>query len=173
MRHTRNGFSLMEVILVMVILVAIAAVAVPVVSSMLTANNLDAAKDTVDAGLKKARNKAREEGRAYKFAVKANTGAYRIAPDSDEFWGGGKASDGQVIEGKLPEKVCFSQPQGVGSSGGSGDWSTVATFLADGTALDDGQVGIAFEGSSSPVTISVKAATGSISAEKGAAGASH
>jgi len=159
----------MEMMLVMVILIIVAAVGIPVVSSMFSVHSLEAAQDTVQTQLTKARNKAKEEGRSYKFAVKANTGTFRIAPDSDEFWGGSSAgSDGTgpeatVIEGNLPEKVCFSQPQGVGNSGGAGDWSTVATFLADGSALEDVQVGITSDGSR-PLVINVKAATGSVTA---------
>jgi len=159
----------MEIVLVMVIMVIVAAVGIPLVSSMFAVHSLEAAQDTVQAQLKKAQNKAKEEGRAYKFAVKANTGVFRIAPDGDEFWSGSSAgTDGTgpeatVIEGNLPEKVCFSQPQGVGNSGGSGDWSTIATFLADGSALEDVQVGITSDGSR-PLVINVKAATGSVTA---------
>jgi prepilin-type N-terminal cleavage/methylation domain-containing protein len=173
-KRSRTGYTLVEVVLVMAILVIVAAIAIPSLTGMLSSGNLEAAEDTVKAQLTKARNKAKEEGCSYKFCIKVNTGSYRIAPDSDEYWGGtggsanssnsnSSAPEGKVIEGKLPEKVCFSPPQGLSKSDGAGsDWSTVATFLSDGTAVDDAQVGIAVEGHN-PLLINLKGATGSIS----------
>lgn len=172
MQPARRGYTLMEIILVLVVLVIISAVAIPAVTGMLQGSNLDAATDTVTTQLTKTHNKAVEERRAYKFAIKPGTGSWRIAPDSDEFWGGsgdggssgdagGSALENVVTEGSLPEKVCFSQPNGVSNSSGSSDWSTVATFLADGSAMDDAQLQLSLEGFS-PKMIQVNAGTGSV-----------
>jgi len=163
----------MEIMMVLVILVIIGALAIPCVTTMLQGNNLDAAEYTVTTELTKARNKAKEERRPYKFAVKVNTGEYRFAPDDDGFWGGsgnaGSSSDAScgtlestVTTGSLPEKVCFSQPDGISNNSGNADWSTFATFLADGTAVDDVSLSLTLEGFSAKV-IRLKAATGTIS----------
>jgi len=173
-RSSRPAYTLMEVILVMVILVVISALAVPVVTGMFTGRTLDAAADTVKGELTKTRSKAIENRAPYRFAIKENTGMYRIAPDTDDYWSGGSVSssgnaDGdcqepQVIEGSLPEKVCFGQSTGVGMNSGAGsDWKTVATFLADGTALEDVQVSISSQDGAAPILIQLKASTGSVS----------
>jgi type II secretory pathway pseudopilin PulG len=164
----------MEIILVMTVLVIVAAISIPTLSSMLRGSNLDAAKDAVQAELTRARNKALEQRVPFKFAVKLNTGSYRIAPDDDNFWGGtgstvggdwddDAALDNLVIEGTLPDKICFCSPDGVNKIGGSAEWLPLATFLADGTALEDVQITLGTEGTQ-PVVITLRAGTGAISA---------
>ena len=41
----------------------------------------------------------------------------------------------------------------------------MATFLADGTALEDVAVGLSLDGSANPVMINVKAATGAVATQ--------
>ena len=173
MHRGRNGYTLFEIMLVLAILIIVGGLAMYSLSGMFKSSNLTAAADAVKSELTRTRNKAQEENRPYRFAVKVNTGSYRIAPDSDEYWGGsggsgpdnnsaGAGLENTVIEGNLPEKVCFSQPSGVSNGGGASDWSTAAVFSADGSALDDVQLGLSGEGGSGSVVIRLKAPTGII-----------
>jgi prepilin-type N-terminal cleavage/methylation domain-containing protein len=168
-RKSRRGYTLIELALVLALLVILAALALPVIESMQAGPRLTAAADTVRANLSQARSKAIEDRRSYRFAVKAGTGEFRVAPDSSDFWADGSAGGGApadpdeaalVVDGTLPEKVSFDTA-GSGGTGGGSDWTTVVTFQADGTAAEDAQVSFHTQGAS-PATLRLRAATGLI-----------
>ncbi len=168
MQRSRPAYTLMEIMAVLGILVIVGALTVPVVSSMFSSGRVQAAADAVRAQLTKTRNRAMEEHRPYRFAIKQNTGKYKIAPDSADYWSDAPANtdppaagDQQPlqVEGDLPEKVVFSS-----SSGGqdADDWHTVAVFMSDGSASNDVEISLAMEGSQQPVTLRLQASTGSV-----------
>jgi Tfp pilus assembly protein FimT len=161
----------MELALVVALLVIVAAVALPVINSMQAGPRLTAATDMVRANLSQARSKAIEDRRGYRFAVKAGTGDFRVAPDSSDFWPDSSASSSSiptdpddpatVIDGTLPEKVTFDVSGSGSSQGGGSGWTTVVTFQADGTASEDAQVCFRTQGAS-PATLRLRATTGLI-----------
>jgi len=162
---------LFEMIVVLAILVIAAAIATPTLQSLSGGGTtLNAAADTVKARWAEARARAVAEGRPYRFAIMENTGKFRVAPDSSEFWDGTTASaspngDGTrpplVIEDKLPQEMRFmASPDASGAAQGqSSDWTCPIVFMPDGCAQQDGQ--IVFGGSGGrPLVLRIKAATG-------------
>lgn len=166
----RQAYTLMEVILVMAILVVMAAIAYPIMNSMYASSKMHAASDAVRARWTQTRARALEERRAYRFAIKDNSGKYKIAPETPEFWDDAEPADNAdmtdtpafVVEGSLPDQVYFA-PAGSDTTGGPGaesqSWRKLATFLPDGTAREDVEVTFATAGSR-PVSLRLRAATG-------------
>ena len=184
----RRGFTLFELILVLALLVILGALAYPSLDEMYGDNRLSAASDMVRAAWASARSHALDEGQAYRFAILPGEGNFRVAPDSSQFWGGNNSDNSNpqseaydnsnssfVFEDVLPKGVRFALPDSLQGGGGpsSGDssapvgsvdpssWHNLATFLPDGTAMQD--VEIAFQrGGSRPVILKLKGITGII-----------
>jgi Tfp pilus assembly protein FimT len=166
--YRRRAATLIEMVLVMTLLVVLGALAFPVVESLQANPRLNAAGDVIRSRLAQARSHAIEEGQSYRFAVKDQSGAFRIAPDTPEYWddstGSAVARVGQeeadwVVEEALPEKVSFQVKT---DQGGSGDWRTVVTFLPDGRASDNAEICYQTHGAQ-PATLRLQAATGAVS----------
>jgi hypothetical protein len=157
----------MEVMVVLAILLVAGVGGVWAVNAMFNSSRVTAAADAVRAQLTLTRNRAMQDHRPYRFAIKENTGSYRIAPDTSEFWddapdeGTTATTNGPAplqVEGNLPDKVLFRG----GNSKSSGGWLTVAVFLGDGTAQDDVEINLAMEDNPQPVTLHLQAATGAV-----------
>jgi hypothetical protein len=159
-------------IVVLAILIVAAAIATPTLRSISGTTPLNAAADTVKARWAEARARAVAEGRPYRFAVMENTGKFRVAPDSPEFWDGTDAAspannDGTrpplVVEDKLPQEMRFlSSPDASGGPQGQpdgGDWSCPVVFTPDGNAQQDAQIVFGGEGVR-PLVLRIKGATG-------------
>jgi prepilin-type N-terminal cleavage/methylation domain-containing protein len=164
--RTRRGYTLLELSLVVALLVILAALAYPVVDNMYASSRLNAASDTIRARWNDARSRAMEERRAYRFSIKDNTGCFRLAPDSAEFWDDGEGLDevdsdipALVVEGSLPDRVYFGAGDGTAALDSASQWRTLVTFLADGTASDDVEVSFATQGART-VTLKLRASTG-------------
>lgn len=183
----RNGYTLLELILVIAIIVLFAGVSIPSINGMYSHYRLLASSDAVRAGWVRARSHAIDEGQRYRFAVVPGKGNFRIAPDSPEYWGGSLPTFDPnnpplVLEDILPTPVTFAIEGSGGSrddsdSAGStsipvgqvnpGDWVGRAYFEVDGSAQDD--VTITFESKGAGrVILSLRALTG-ISSVKNAA----
>jgi prepilin-type N-terminal cleavage/methylation domain-containing protein len=165
----RNGYTLLELILVCAIGVVLVAIAYPSLNGLAGHEGMTgkrgqkAATDQLKNKLAEARAQAMEEGRAYRFAIVVGKGNYRFAPDSDDFWGQGgstsTAASGEkqlVVAGALPQgsmfcdcedsscacpkenEPTFDDPAKVSS----GSYKALVTFLPDGTARDDGKIGV-------------------------------
>jgi prepilin-type N-terminal cleavage/methylation domain-containing protein len=154
----RRAFTLFELILVMAIILILAGAAVISIDTMRGPYDLAAAVDSIQTSWASARSHAVDEGRKYRFAVKWGSGDYRIAPDSLDFWSGGSGGDGWVVEDSLPKGIPFESASNGGSADSSG-WSTVVTFLPDGTALEDASVVLAAKGSKAKM-VSIRGITG-------------
>jgi Tfp pilus assembly protein FimT len=167
-RTTRPGLTLFELVLVLAILVIAGALAIPAIDSMQAGPRLTAAADQVRASLNDARTRALDEHQPYRFACKDGTGQFKVAPDTSEYWpdgaapgplAGGGQSQAAVTDGTLPDKVVFACDDT--AHGGAGGWQTVAVFLPDGTARDDGEVTIRTRGAA-PTTVRVRSVTGMV-----------
>jgi prepilin-type N-terminal cleavage/methylation domain-containing protein len=182
----RSAFTLLELILVLALLVILGAMVYPSLDEMYGNNRLTAGADMVRAAWASARSHALDEGQAYRFAILPGQGNFRVAPDTSQFWGGNKggtsgppsaagdnANASFVLEDVLPKGVRFALPDsgplgGAPDSGNSnpapgsvdpGSWHSLATFLPDGTALED--VAIAFQRRGSrPVVLKLRGVTG-------------
>jgi prepilin-type N-terminal cleavage/methylation domain-containing protein len=189
-RKTRRGYTLFEMLLVLAILVILAAVAYPFIANGLTGKDgltgkrgQEAALDTFRSAVAKARERAMTEGRPYRVSIMPNKGNYRIAPDTDEFWGQGNGSSSAnvpVVSGALPEGSVFCDPEAAGSAVSRNQETSVptaqasptsfqplVTFLPDGTAQDNGQIALKTVGMLQAVTVKFQASTGVLTAKEG------
>jgi prepilin-type N-terminal cleavage/methylation domain-containing protein len=167
----RKGVTLIEILLVMAILITLATVAWPSMTAVWGDFRVKAAADQVREAWTEARAFSIEEGRSYRFSVQPDTGKYRIAPDSDSFWGGSGPGDDENAapandkEDELPDKITFQVPSGIGEMSSSG-WVTVAIFKPDGTCAEDREITLAGDDDVTPVIIQVRAMTGAITVKK-------
>jgi len=152
----------MELILVVAVLVILAGLSYPVIDSLFANSRLTEASDQIRARWSEARSRAIQERRSYRFAIKENTGKFRIAPDTGEYWEDGEPSantsnqQALVMEGALPQRVLFGSPDALTTVS---DWRTLVTFLPDGTANEDVEVNLSTKGTRS-VTLRLRAVTG-------------
>lgn len=144
MRHPsrRRGFTLLEVILVLAILVLLSSLALPSLSRIQNDGKLDGSADAVRSAWTEARSHAVEEGQMYRFAIAADSGKFRVAPDRDDYWTGDAppaddANPATVYEDNLPQGIRFTMsPDSSSPTADSGGWTRVATFLTDGTCRE-------------------------------------
>jgi Tfp pilus assembly protein FimT len=174
-RRRRPGFTLIEVLLVVTILIVLGVVAFPTFSAMWGDVKVKAAADDVRAAWADARSHAIEEGRPYRFSVQSGTGKFRIAPDDDSFWDGSDTSGSNngadappfVREGDLPNGIAFDAPADLPTSG---EWSTVVVFNPDGGCNADIEILVRENDDSTPIAVSVRAMTGTVTTRKKSAG---
>jgi Tfp pilus assembly protein FimT len=192
-RRRRGGYTLFEVVLVMGVLVLISAAAYPSLKNMYGFHKLNGAVDSVRGAWARARSRAIEEGRPYRFSVEPGGIHFRVAPDSDEYWKGSSPENdsqgkGMVLEHSLPSGVHFSVNSNAnGNDNGSdasastsrpgsadsadeekskpsGNWTTGAVFLPNGTARDDVKITFQVKGVR-PKTLLLRGLTGSVSVQ--------
>jgi prepilin-type N-terminal cleavage/methylation domain-containing protein len=179
----RGGYTLFELLLVLVLLVLLTAIAYPTLDGVLASFRMTEAADMVRAAWADARAHAMNEGQAYRFSVVPGQGNFRVAPDSADYWAGNDPPNAPdpnnpplVYDEALPRGVRFSTPDsyqsaGIDNQGASasppgsvdpGSWSTIVTFLPDGTTTVD--VEIVFVGRGArPLDVKLRALTGAVS----------
>jgi hypothetical protein len=165
----------------MAVIVLITAIGYPTLDSMYGYFKVTAAADTVKGAWARARGKAIEDGIAYRFSVVPERSRFRIAPDRADFWNGEGTPDMDpdhpmlVLEGRLPKGIRFNMGSGgqfsdlpEDDSGkdddttpGTGEYTTAAVFLPDGTAQDDLQIRFDVKGTR-PITLKLRAMTGTV-----------
>jgi len=183
LRQRRRAYTLMEILLVMAVMVMFAAIGYPAIDNFYSGVKVEAASDAVRAAWSEAQAHAVNEGRPYRFAVVPGKGNYRVAPDGSDYWSGGTPpqSDADnpaiVLENSLPKGIVFTTEGGMaGPSNGetslpdngvsSGQWTTTAVFLPDGTAQDDVEITLQMDGSR-PTTICLRSLTGAVTVQRG------
>jgi Tfp pilus assembly protein FimT len=160
--------------LVLAIIALLTAMAYPVIETMYGDVRVSAAADNLRGRFAEARSRAIEEQRPYRFAVKANTGDYRLAPDSADNWGEANAQQQQqtqddsapaplVVEDTLPSDILFQFGSGAAGMGDSGGWTPVVTFQPDGSCSEDRVIRLERDGSRA-IEITIRALTSSITA---------
>jgi prepilin-type N-terminal cleavage/methylation domain-containing protein len=178
--RTRRGYTLFEVLLVMAILVILAAITYPTLDSMYAGYKVQAAADEVRGAWASARARAVDEGRAYRFAVVPGKGNFRVAPDTADYWQGSEPHSAQnsgnaplILDDHLPKGISFVMLEGAQSGSPAADtivaghvdpasWSTVVTFLPDGTVRDNAGIVIRMPGARALV-LRLRALTGVVS----------
>lgn len=179
----RGAYTLFELMLVIVLLVLLAAIAYPSLDSMMGTFRMNAAADMLRANWADARASAMNEGRAYRFAVVPGKGNFHVAPDNPDYWSGNDPAPPDpnnpplVVDDSLPKGVRFATPDTYQTTlldGGdsslpagsvdSGSWTTIVTFLPDGTTKED--VEIIFTGHGTrPLDIKLRALTGAVTVQ--------
>src|SRR5947199_3954516 len=82
----RRAFTLLEVSLVAVLILMLAMIAYPSIESIYGGVRLTAAADLIRARWADARAHAVDEVKPYRFAIIADTGRFRVAPDTTDHW---------------------------------------------------------------------------------------
>jgi len=171
----RQGFTLLELLLVLAIVVIISALVVPAVENMYAEVRLQAGADNLRSRLAEARARAISEQRPYRFAVKPNSSDYRLAPDASDQWGetppqpeapteDGLSVPPLVVEDSLPDHIEFQFSAGSDAGKSSGGWSKVVTFQPDGSCDDDRTIRLDLE-NCRPIEINIRQLTGSVTAK--------
>jgi prepilin-type N-terminal cleavage/methylation domain-containing protein len=138
----RQGYTLLELMLVLAIIVVAASLSFPVVDRLLNRNKASAALDTVWTLAVRARNLAMAEGRSYTIKVKENSGCWRLEPDEESELTAESDQKPTRQDGELPEGVVFVKQYSALLAGSfapvPGDkYETAFTFLPDGSAAQD------------------------------------
>jgi prepilin-type N-terminal cleavage/methylation domain-containing protein len=144
-QHSRQGYTLLEIILVLALILILASISTLPMLSMLADARQSAAGDCVRARLADARANAMAESRPWKLAFIPNTGIYQLAPEDSSEWDNTSTDvveKEDVIRDELPKDVVFSLNQEdilnnqhalpAGSS-----WETIAIYVPEGHARDD------------------------------------
>jgi prepilin-type N-terminal cleavage/methylation domain-containing protein len=189
-RKPRGAYTLFELVMVLAIVVILAAMAYPTLNGMVGNKGLSgkpgvkAALDEIRGKLAEAKARAAEDGRPYRFGIVPGTGNYRIAPDSDEFWGGSGGSTSSsnsrgkkplVRAGALPAGSRFCKSENASCPGCCSDGNTsqapdqvaptsyegLVTFLPDGTAKADGRITLVTD-EARPVILQIQASMGNV-----------
>ncbi len=159
----QQGYTLLELLVVLALIVLIAALAYPSLDGLYESRRLTAGADQVRTAWASARSHAMDEGQPYQFAVALNKGNFRVAPDTADQWPGASASatpadpsnPAFVLQGALPKGVRFVTVDSIHGSDSSLDddtvlptdnidpsvWSRTVVFLPDGTARRCGNSG--------------------------------
>lgn len=165
--NRRNGFTLIEVMLVMFLLIILGAVVVPTISGFYSNTRQKATADMIQARIRQARARAMETGVWYRLAISSDNRKMRLAPDCQNFdtltAGASDTFYGQVYEEEFEKGVTAEvassdtsqssnavlyqssgTPESSTTQSSQSSWTTVMTF---------GPEGICREGL---VTVSVK-----------------
>jgi len=173
----RSAFTLTELILVMALMVLLAMMAYPSWEAMREGHAVTRGVDDTRMAWVTAQARASDEGRCYRFAVVPGTSNWRVAPDTEAYWGGTMEGPEEtdlpplIREDTLPKGVYFILANGEGDGQSSEEtildpatlspsrYRTVALFLPDGTARDDARIGIR-SASCEPHWVHLRAMTG-------------
>jgi prepilin-type N-terminal cleavage/methylation domain-containing protein len=180
----RRGFTLFELVLVLAVLVTLAAIIYPSLEAMYGGYRLVAGVDMVRASWAAARSRAIEEGRPYRFAIIPGEGRFRVAPDGGTYWSDNSPEENSngppplIQEETLPKGIRFaSTDSGAATDSGpqqdsanGGPWTSVATFLPDGTAREDVAIEFTQKGGGRPMTLKLRGLTGVVRLETAAKG---
>ena len=151
---------------VLAVLVILAAVAIPSISSLYGNARQKAGVDLFRARLADTRALAMETGTLYRIAISEDGTKIRVGPDGTDF-GTAPASNqpslsAKVIESTFDSKVTAEvwadadDPPPLVDQG----WTTVATFLPDGTCKEDTVIVRVKEGEFPPMRVLVRGVTG-------------
>lgn len=168
-RSPRQGFTLLELIIVLALILLITAIAYPNLMSMYSDMRVKTGADHLRARLTEARSHAIDEGRPYRFAIVPGQGGYRIAPESMEYWddatqvdiGDAGTTPPLVLEDLMPNEIKFTVDEGSNLPIANG-YGTLVIFNADGSCDVDVSIQIELDGSR-PIEMKIRALTGAVS----------
>jgi prepilin-type N-terminal cleavage/methylation domain-containing protein len=135
----RSAFTIIELMVVMAIVLMLAAILVPSLMGFWGNNRSKAAVDLVTGRLSDARGAAISQGRAYRVSASPDGLQIRVAPDESEMPEEviAEASTGLIDRtDSLPKGVVLT-PITAGEPSSDG-WTTLVTFLPDGTCRELG-----------------------------------
>jgi prepilin-type N-terminal cleavage/methylation domain-containing protein len=179
--QSRDGYTLLEILLVMAIIIMIGAVAYPSIDSWYGSFKVQGGADAVRGAWAEARERAIQDGIAYRFAVVPGSTHFRVAPDRADYWTGATPEPDDptnpplILERSLPKNVVFNvnggdnsaptAPTNEKSSSAEDDpvdtsqYVTLTVFLPNGTAQNDVSIRLDAKGAS-PLTLQLRSLTG-------------
>lgn len=162
----RQGYTLLEMMLVLALIVIAAGITFPLATLLLSSNKVITAQDQVRTCFVRLRSVAMAQGRAYTFKVMENTGRYLLEPDEDSELTAGNGATPYVVNGELPEGVIFVRDKGALMGGSTpppagGNFQTWAVFNPDGTSPENVVVIFGMPGQSARA-IRIRGLTGAI-----------
>ena len=186
-RSARDGFTLMEILLVLALLIVLSAVIWPALGGFYAGYRVEQAASDVQILLSAARIRAAEAGTTYQFRyepggrryllIPANTAELVAASDSPLADAATEISAARRQTGELPETVTFGQPSSESEAGhpipaallegliGADDlqrapWGPEILFYPDGTASDAEFT--VFDEDGESITLTVRGLTGAV-----------
>jgi len=163
--HSRDGYTILELMVVMMIILIIGALVGPSLLGFWSNNRTKAGADTVTARLADARGAAISQGRAYRVCASPDGTQVRVCPDESE--------PTEQLTTEQPAKEVWQQdalPKGVvitpmstsSTAQASDGWTTLAVFLPDGTCPEDSQFDLSEPAAPdvTPMRVYVRAMTG-------------
>lgn len=143
MTNTRhNGYTLIEIIVVMALIALLGAILVPTLTSVEGDRPIKAAGDLIRARMAEARSRAMDDGITYRLALSQDGRRVRVAPDDPAFTDAGPHDDdtaGPLIsDNVLPKTVTarvISDEAGDATVDQFG-WTRIATFEPLGTCRE-------------------------------------
>jgi prepilin-type N-terminal cleavage/methylation domain-containing protein len=165
----RQGFNLLELVLVCAVLALLAAIAWPNLEPFQADARVIAAADMVKGRLSEARYRAVDEGRPYRFEILDNTRC-RVVPDNGDAPAPGSApagpaedSEGTPGEDTLPRNVTFdlSHSDATGADDSQAGGGVRVVFLPDGSAREDAEIHITAQGARG-ATVQLRALTATV-----------
>jgi len=175
-RHTpRNGYTILEVLVVMTALLILGSIVLPTLSGLRGDTRSKAGADMIRSRMNEARAKAMEDGLPYRLAVSNDKKRLRLSPDTFEATGiapttGDDNNSGPYIrEDDLPEAVLADVMLDANeqSTQDTAGWVRLATFLPDGTCKEDGVEVDVREPGVIPFIVRLRGLTGSVSVTRG------
>lgn len=159
----RDGFTLLEVLLVMTVLVILAAWIGPTLSGLRGNLYQKGAADRLRGRIADARTMAMKEGTPHRLAVSSDGTRVRLAPDTLDFAniqaGADAGPTAKAIEQPFERATVAVVGGGAEADAGDG-WVTVATFLADGTCREDNVTVEVREEPFPPIRLHLRGVTG-------------
>jgi Tfp pilus assembly protein FimT len=169
----REGYSLIELLVVLAALIILGAVLVPTFSGMSRDTRIKAGADAIQARIAEARGAAIEDARPYFLLLSPDGTRVRVAPDenfADAQFADEEESGPFHAEENLPSDVTARAVLGGAVAAPDADgWIRVATFLPDGTCKEDTAVVELNEPGVYPLTIRIRGLTGTSSVAAGPA----
>jgi prepilin-type N-terminal cleavage/methylation domain-containing protein len=164
-RPRRTGFTLLEVVVVLTIILILGAVVAPSLLGFWGENRTKAAVDTVTARLADARGAAIAHARPYRVCLSPDGLQVKVCPDESESAEEltTEAFPDPVIQvSSLPQEVTLT-PMNTGTDlpvPADDGWTTLVTFLPDGTCKEEASEFQLSEPEGTPVVVRVRGLTG-------------
>lgn len=164
-RSERPGLTLLELMVVLALLIILAAVTLPSYAGLKGNSDQRAAADQFRSRVADARGLAMQEALPYRLAINSDGTKIRVAPDtadfastacSDEAYGGAKAIETTLVKTTVSIESETDAPDPMGSD----SWTTVATFLPNGTCREDATIVDVNEPGFPPIRILLRGVTG-------------
>lgn len=171
-RGPRQGYTLLEVLVVLALLVIIGMIIMPSISGLSGNTRVEAGADQVRGRLADARSLAIEQSMPYRVSINPTSNRIRVAPlvpmtGSNSEGGTGPVTIEEPLSEGVTARVLPSGEQPVQEVDG---WQTVATYLQDGTCQEIHSLVEISEPGSRPMQVQVRGLTGGVDILSGGGG---